>query len=370
MSAPNAPELERGRIEALRRYDILDTPPDGSFDHVTALVAKLFSVPIAIISLVDTDRIWFKSHHGIEVNQIDRTPGLCASAILGGGPYVVSDALHDPRSLANPLVAHASGFRFYAAAPLRTHDGYNLGTLCVIDYESRAVAESEIVYLEHLASVVMDQMELRLAARNAVAEVTRSLVRAEMLGREIDHRVMNSLQFVVTMLNMQAEKIGHADAAKQLDIAARRILNIARVHRHFYLDETIETTCALAYLQRLCADFDEVLDNCSIAVQGTPVTLPTPKVMPLGIIVNELITNAAKNGARTIDVTVGGDASRFNLSVRDDGHGLPSGFAFGTNPGMGMRLIDMLVRQLNGTLAFDAVEGGQGTHFSLDIPQA
>jgi hypothetical protein len=79
-------EKEAERLKALRRYDILDTPPDGSFDRITAIAARLFRVPISIVSLVDHDRIWFKSHHGLDVQQIDRQPGLCASAILQDEP--------------------------------------------------------------------------------------------------------------------------------------------------------------------------------------------------------------------------------------------------------------------------------------------
>ncbi|HWH17668.1 MAG TPA: GAF domain-containing protein [Allosphingosinicella sp.] len=170
LSRPS-PDLEERRLAALRRYDILDTPPDGAFDRITSLAASIFSVPISIISLVDTDRIWFKSHHGIEVDEIGREPGLCASAILHEDPWVLTDAAKDVRALANPLVAGEFGLRFYAGAPLRTSDGYNLGTLCVIDREPRPVSQEDIARLEDLAAVVMDQMELRLAARRRLAQL-------------------------------------------------------------------------------------------------------------------------------------------------------------------------------------------------------
>ncbi len=111
------PKKEAQRIAALRQFELLDTPTDGSFDDLTALAAKIFNVPIAIISLVDVDRIWFKSHHGLEIAQIDRHPGLCASAILSDEVYLVEDAKNDPRCLANPLVAGDFGLQFYAAAP-------------------------------------------------------------------------------------------------------------------------------------------------------------------------------------------------------------------------------------------------------------
>lgn len=163
-----ASPAEKERLDALRRYQILDSPPDGAFDRITALAARLFSVPIAIVSLVDTDRIWFKSHHGLDVEEIERAPGLCASAILQHEPWLVTNARIDPRTLANPLVVSDFGLQFYAGVPLKTSDGHNLGTLCVIDVEPRDVSDEEVAVLSDLAAVVMDEMELRLSARRTV----------------------------------------------------------------------------------------------------------------------------------------------------------------------------------------------------------
>jgi GAF domain-containing protein len=167
--AATAALVEERRMAAVRRYDILDSPPDGSFDRITRLAARLFHVPISIVSIVDTDRIWFKSHHGIDVEQIDRDPGLCASAIMADDVYVVTDARMDPRTLANPLVAGSLGLQFYAAQPLVTHDGHRLGTLCVIDKRPREISFEEMDTLRTLAQVVMDEMELRLSASRAIA---------------------------------------------------------------------------------------------------------------------------------------------------------------------------------------------------------
>ena len=163
------PADEAGRMAAVRRFEVLDTPPDGAFDRITSLAARLFDVPISIVSVVDTDRIWFKSRHGLaEVSEIERAEGLCASAILGFDPWVVTDAARDPRTLANPLVAGSFGLRFYAGVPLTTVDGHNLGTLCVIDRHPRKVADHELDLLRDLASLVMDQLELRVQAREVV----------------------------------------------------------------------------------------------------------------------------------------------------------------------------------------------------------
>ncbi|MCU1595328.1 MAG: putative magnesium or manganese-dependent protein phosphatase [Frankiales bacterium] len=164
------PPDEEDRLAAVRRYEVLDTPPDGAFDRITALAARAFGVPIAIVSIVDSDRIWFKSRHGLpdDLVEIDRAPGLCASAILGSEPWIVADAPHDPRTLANPLVAGDFGLRFYAGVPLTTRDGYNLGTLCVLDTAPRAVTADETLMLQDLAALVIDQMELRLESREVL----------------------------------------------------------------------------------------------------------------------------------------------------------------------------------------------------------
>ena len=160
---------ESARLDAVRRYDILDTPPDGSFDRITALAAELFDVPIALVTIVDHDRIWFKSRFGLDgVEEIGRDPGLCASAILQDEPYIVEEARKDARSLANPLVSGKFGLQFYAAAPLRTADGHRLGTLCIIDREPRLFSPRQGNLLQRLSDIVVDEMELRISALNAI----------------------------------------------------------------------------------------------------------------------------------------------------------------------------------------------------------
>lgn len=160
---------EDGRMRAVERYQILDTPEDGAFDRIAALAARVFSVPVAIVSVVDHDRIWFKAHHGTDVTEIGRDPGLCASAILQDGPWIVEDAGTDPRTLSNPLVAGEFGLKFYAGVPLRTPDGFNLGTFCILDREPREFTAEETRTLEDLAAIVMNDLEMRLQSREAIA---------------------------------------------------------------------------------------------------------------------------------------------------------------------------------------------------------
>jgi GAF domain-containing protein len=166
---------EEGRIAAVRRYDILDTPQDGSFNRLTRLAAQIFNVPIAIISLVDIDRVWFKSHFGLEVSEIGTEPGLCTSAIMSDDVYIVEDAREDPRTLTNPLVVSDFGLRFYAGAPLQTSDGYNLGTFCIIDKKQRYLTEPQKEILKEMAAIAMDEIEIRLSARKAARQVNHIL---------------------------------------------------------------------------------------------------------------------------------------------------------------------------------------------------
>jgi GAF domain-containing protein len=166
---------EVSRLAALQRYDVLDTPANGSMNRIASLAARVFNMPIAIISIVDEDRIWFKSRHGLETTEINREPGLCASAILSDDVYIVEDARRDPRTLANPLVAGEFGLQYYAAAPLTTYDGHKLGTFCIIDRKPRYLNDAQKEILQDMAAIVMDEMELRLAARTTLAELEKQL---------------------------------------------------------------------------------------------------------------------------------------------------------------------------------------------------
>jgi two-component sensor histidine kinase len=375
---------EADRLAALRRYDILDTPPDGAFDRITALAADLFSVPISIVSLVDHDRIWFKSHHGshhgLAVQQIGRDPGLCASAILQVEPWVLTDARADPRSLANPLVAGKFGLRFYVGAPLRTQDGFNLGTLCVIDREPRPVTERQIAHLKHLAAPVMDQMELRLSARRAIADLSQAVAekdealrRAELMAKEIDHRVMNSLQLTSSLLRLQGHALGDTEAAEQLALAAGRVAAVARVHQHLYIGNDEGTTNLGSYLRRLCDDLSGTLrpDQGAISIEVVDAALPTAKIVPLGLIVAELVTNAAKHGAgRTKVALEPASDGEYALSVSDEGAGLPTDYDPAATSGLGMRVISSLVGQLRGRLTFGANSNGTGAKFTVTFSTA
>ena len=158
-------EQEAARLDAVQRYDLLGAPSDSAFERITALAARVLRTPVAIVSVVDHDRIWFTSAHGIEITDIARDPGLCASAILSTEPWVIEDARAGPRALDNPLVAGDFGLQFYAGVPLTTPEGFTLGTLCVLDFEPRTISADELATLRDLAAMVMHELELRREAK-------------------------------------------------------------------------------------------------------------------------------------------------------------------------------------------------------------
>ncbi len=172
---------EADRVQALYRYEVLDTPPEESFDRITRLAKAALQVPIVLVSLIDRDRQWFKSRQGLDCAETPRDISFCTHAIRSTGAMVVTDALQDARFRDNPLVVGPPHIRFYMGAPLRTHDGFNIGTLCAIDTVPRPRREDEVAVMEDLARLVVDGLELRQLA--AVDSLTGALTRRSFLLR-------------------------------------------------------------------------------------------------------------------------------------------------------------------------------------------
>ncbi len=155
------PANEEARIVALNKYAILDTEPERSFDDLTLLASYVCKTPIALISLVDEDRQWFKSRVGIDASETSRDIAFCSTAILQSDVFVVPDALADERFRDNPLVVSDPHIRFYAGAPLINEEGYALGTLCVVDRAPRELAPEQKEALKALGRLVLAQLEFR-----------------------------------------------------------------------------------------------------------------------------------------------------------------------------------------------------------------
>lgn len=375
---PDPEEAEEQRLAAVRRFDTIDALPDQILDHIATSAADLLAAPISAISVVDRNRIWFKARHGLDMHHTGHDPGLCATAIMQRNPLMLPDALQDSRAASNPFVAGAMGIRFYLGIPLRTQDGFNIGTLCVMDQKPRAVTARQITSLVNLASVVMDHLELGLSARRLVAQLSRvivekdqALTQAALLAQEVDHRVMNSLQLVSGLLSLHSRSQPDGDTKDQLQQAAGRVGAIARVHQHIYLTEGIRQTKCQNYLQRVCNDLSpipEAVGRGPILVSADDITLPTVRIVALGLIVNELVTNAIKYGQGSISVDFTATGSGYALTVGDEGAGLPGVQSPQPGHGFGMTVILALVKQLKGDLNVISKPNAIGARFVVTFP--
>ena len=162
-----APDEER-RLAAVRRYNILDTPPDDAFDRITHLATRMLHVPVALVSIIDADREWFKATQGIEISEIDRNVALCASSVAGNRSLTIEDVQADDRFAGNPIVRASPHLHGFAVVPLRTQDGHAIGTLCVFDDRPRTFSAAELDDLAQLAAMAMRELDFRLSSRRAL----------------------------------------------------------------------------------------------------------------------------------------------------------------------------------------------------------
>jgi len=184
MQAPQIPANEGPRLHALRVRGLLDSPAEERFDRLTRLTQQLFGVKIALVSLIDADRQWFKSRQGLDVCETSRDISFCGHAILASDIFEVPDATQDVRFADNPLVTEAPHIRFYAGAPLSSSDGFRLGTLCIIDTEPRQLAAADRRMLRDLADLVETEINFseqrsQSARLRKVQELQEAITRAQ-----------------------------------------------------------------------------------------------------------------------------------------------------------------------------------------------
>ena len=190
---PAKPANEQQRLATLRGYEILDTEPEAAFDDLTLLASYVCQTPVALISLIDADRQWFKSKIGVSVTETSRDIAFCATAILQPDVFVVPDTSQDERFAENPLVVSEPKVRFYAGATLMT-DGQALGTLCVVDHVPRELSPEQLEALRALSRQVLAQLELRrnlMRLERSLAARDRAEVEKELTFRELKAALAN-----------------------------------------------------------------------------------------------------------------------------------------------------------------------------------
>ena len=230
MQAPATPPDETLRLRALQTAQVLDTPADERLDSITRLARNLFSLPIALVSLVDSNRQWFKSRQGLDATETPRKVSFCGHAILKDELFVIEDALRDPRFADNPLVVGEPRVRFYAGYPLKMRSGYRVGTLCVIDHEPRSFTSRDREVLTDLGRLAEQQLRaIALAATDELTQISnrRGLVTLarNMLAR--CHRSGASLGLALFDLDgfkQINDNLGHEEGDRVLVDFARCLL--------------------------------------------------------------------------------------------------------------------------------------------------
>jgi anti-sigma regulatory factor (Ser/Thr protein kinase) len=290
-SAPAVPENEAARLEALHRYRILDTEPERSFDDLTLLASHICGTPMALISLVDADRQWFKSRIGIPITETARAVSFCAHAINHRDLFIVPDARHDERFRDNPFVTGDTQIRFYAGAPLVTPDGHALGTLCVLDRVARTLSREQLEALTALTRQAEAQLELR-----------RHLMELQQALEERDRAQAEQATLIDEL------RVAHADV--------RRLSALMPYCSTCQFTMTIPADPR--QIPRLTDGVTQVLQE-----KGWPET----DVMAVELALQEAVANAIRHGcggdaSKELQCTVTcDDAGEIMITVRDPGKG-------------------------------------------------
>jgi two-component sensor histidine kinase len=355
------------RLDALRRYGILDTPRESDFDEVVKVASAICGTPISVINLIDEGRQWFKAEVGLGVRETPLDSSICAHAILQPGLFIVPDTTLDRRFADNPLVTGDPHLRFYAGALLETPEGFPLGTVCVLDYKPRELDDTQKAFLRLMASQVMKLLELRRIAivEHAARIKAEELVKEnQTLMREGDHRLMNSLQLVQSLLALQSRSTSSEEVRAQLDLAGNRVIAIASVHKQLHLTGSMEEVDIADFLRRLCESlkYTAPAQIAAINVVADSVRFRSDVASGMGLLVAELVTNsfkyayaAGESGNIAVDFKQGSDG--WCLQVSDEGRGLPEGFDIDQSKGFGMQVVKAFVRRLDAKMTVSSCDG-------------
>lgn len=336
------------RVSALKSLAILDTPPEGDFDDIVLHVARLCEVPTALISLVDSDRQWFKAACGFDGRETGLDRSICLHAMAEEAFLEITDTAEDPRTRGNPLCVGENAVRFYAGATLRLDDGTAIGTLCVLDRRPRRLTAAQRETMVLLARQVVRQMQLREA-----------LSAQERLRGEIDHRVKNSLQMVASFLRLQRRDASD-EASDVLRQAEQQVAAIVALHGALNESGSSGVIDIRMYLERIADLVGRTLPrNVRIEARVESAAVDSDRAAAAGVIANEFVANSVKHAfpddrSGTIRIRGTFDGESYQLLLSDDGLGLGET----RDDGFGMTIIDAAARQLRAELSRPAAVRG------------
>lgn len=334
------PKNENERLSLLRRLNILDTQSEKSFDVITSTISRLFDFPICLVSLVDLDRQWFKSHHGLEATETPRDYAFCAHAILKSTPLIVEDARTDERFKDNPLVTGEPHVRSYVGIPISLDGELRLGTLCLIDHKTRTVSSDQVELLTSFANQI--EMLLKLRLKNIELEEMASF-RAKFLA-EMSHEIRTPVTGITSIAHILRDKamlVGDKDIEEYSEIlldctgdllsVVNDILDYSKLeNRKIHLEK--KTFNLIDLINQSARQFHPKMQSKGIDLKididsSIPLTVVSDPTRVKQILVN-LISNAIKftdRGAITIFSKVRedhGDYSLIEFHVQDTGIGI------------------------------------------------
>lgn len=222
MKIPDIPQDELQRIDDLKSLNILDTPSEERFDRLTRMAKRMFNVPIALVSLVDENRQWFKSCVGLDVSETARDISFCGHAILGDDVFIIPDTSLDERFMDNPLVLDAPFIRFYAGCPLKLPNSRKMGTLCIIDVEPRHLDKEDIDLLKDLASMVESEIAaLQIATLDELTKISNRRGFNILAQKSIDYSKRNKVEACMVYFDLNNFKpindnFGHIEGDRVL----------------------------------------------------------------------------------------------------------------------------------------------------------
>ena len=391
MIEPPIPDDEQDRMTALLELRILDTPAEERFDRITRTARELFQVPIALVSLVDTKRLWFKSRTSFDVSEIPRAISFCGHTILGADALIVENALTDSRFVDNPLVTGHPGIRFYAGMPLRAIAGRRVGSLCLIDDLPRRFGTDDALRLRDLAAWAEQELNRSVEIQAAIMEMRDTFVRL------VSHELRTPAASMVGALELirsgiatkgNIERLAHTaiNGDGQLNRVVDDIVEMAELGagQRVLTPSTIELPLFIQAAMESCA--------ASARQAGVGMTMEVPQgmvvhavVKQFGQILRALLGNALRFSPPDTSVTIAAtQASRdvVRISVTDQGPGIPAEYIprlFQTfaqvdtgdcrshnSSGISLTICHRLAVAMGGRLGYEPAEGG-GSRFFLEL---
>ncbi|MCP3975653.1 MAG: GAF domain-containing sensor histidine kinase [bacterium] len=386
------PPDEAQRLAELKNYEILDTVAEATYDAITYLASQICDVPIALISIVDEDRLWFKSRVGVEATETHRDLAFCAYAIHDPTEImVVTDASLDDRFNSNPLVTGDPSIRFYAGAPLATETGNALGTLCVIDREPRTLTEGQETALEALSVQVMALLELRRTVRDLeqkqveLAEATRQ---RESFMATVSHEIRTPLTSVVGYVELLQGDLPDGERAEMLTNVAREAADVESLIEDLLIAARAEADSlrVAAVSVNLPAQIAQVMESLATQI-SSPITVETQECRAVGDparvrqIVRNMLTNAFRYGGPNTTISSLGDEETCHVVVADDGEGIAeadcerifdqfvqvqNGRDVPSSVGLGLPISRLLAEKMGGSLTYRFEDGL--SKFDLSLP--